>query len=259
MLDSNWHNCAWIGIRFSAFHGAERLACVFPCECGPGGTAERWSEWTLKKRQRDIERGDLDRKWVLGLSTGPEVMEMRVCRYGTPRAPRLRYRSGYYPACTCQGIDNRPGFYQTATAAPISLLDVWLLIKFQCKSNHKKLPFLTFFFSFTDSIWFLFTDSKANDERRTYHSKKNTDNENKRDLHSKQCVCVSFLCAAIVSSRHLFLPVFLVPCSFYTQKSTTQIRCYGIQQTERERERKKEKNTSAHSYKQLLDMWGGVC
>lgn len=32
--------------------------------------------------------GDLDIKWVLGLSTGPEVMEMGVCRYGTPRAPR---------------------------------------------------------------------------------------------------------------------------------------------------------------------------
>lgn len=46
-----------------------------------------------------------------------------------------------YAACTCQGIDNRPGFYQTAPDAPISLLDGWLLIKFQCKSNHKKLPF----------------------------------------------------------------------------------------------------------------------
>lgn len=46
----------------------------------------------MKKRQRDTERvgggGDLDIKWVLGLSTGPEVMEMGVCRYGTPRAPR---------------------------------------------------------------------------------------------------------------------------------------------------------------------------
>lgn len=40
------------------------------------------------ERHREGLGGGLDIKWVLGLSTGPEVMEMGVCRYGTPRAPR---------------------------------------------------------------------------------------------------------------------------------------------------------------------------
>lgn len=75
-----------------------------------------------EQRKSDREE-DLDIRWVLGLSTGPEVMEMGVCCYGTPRAPTLRYHSSYYPECTCQGIDNHSGFYQTAAAAPISLLD----------------------------------------------------------------------------------------------------------------------------------------
>lgn len=155
MLDSNWHNCAWIGIRFSAFHGAKRLACVYPCECGPGGIAERWREWTVKKRQRDTERVEV------GGGGGRSGYKMGIRLVNRPRGhgngsmslwhptgtKTPRYRSSYYPACTCQGIDNRPVFYQTAPAAPISLLDGWLLIvKFQCKSNRKKLPFPHFFF-----------------------------------------------------------------------------------------------------------------
>lgn len=102
------------------------------------------SEKKVTERHRE---GDLDIKWVLSFSTGPEVMEMGVCRYGAPRAPRLRYHSSYYPACTCQGIDNHPVFYQTAPAAPVSLRDGWLLIANSnaTQTTHKKKPFPHFF------------------------------------------------------------------------------------------------------------------